>query len=355
MDGPDLSIVMEYASGGDLWKRICEAYTHFPEAQIVTWLRELCLGLQHIHSRHILHRDIKSQNVFLDADDHCKIGDFGISKMLDNTDDFAHTIVGSPFYLSPELCMGQPYDFATDIWSLGCVLYELCTLSPAFSGNNMGAIVAKIMRDRPPAIPSFYSKGLADLVDAMLNKSPKARPSLPDIVNFPVLKGEIPAIILEKKQRPKKARQKKQNGLAIDAVPLCVERQRQSPAVANRKRGPVVRSMSSRGRKGPPMLKDGANVSKFLVVKHLDDWAPEKKQERGAPPAGRAPAGSAASKLRRYLNQALGEVRVKAARDALMRDEDNEREALTQLGGEGNEKMIVLIRRLILSEEQLRG
>jgi serine/threonine protein kinase len=84
-----------------------------------------------------LHRDLKSQNIFLTKSNQVKIGDFGISKVLENTSDFAKTSLGTPYYLSPEICMGQKYDYKSDAWMLGCILYEMCTLKKPFEGDSL--------------------------------------------------------------------------------------------------------------------------------------------------------------------------------------------------------------------------
>jgi|TARA_B110000305_G_C19400706_1_gene619983 NIMA (never in mitosis gene a)-related kinase len=102
--------------------------------------------LGHIHKWNIIHRDIKPQNIFLSKDNEAKIGDFGISKKLDNTLDMAKTQTGTPYYLSPEVCMGQKYDNKSDMWMLGCVLYELCTLSRPFKGDGLHAVYTQITK-----------------------------------------------------------------------------------------------------------------------------------------------------------------------------------------------------------------
>ncbi|XP_072832275.1 serine/threonine-protein kinase Nek5 isoform X5 [Vicugna pacos] len=125
-----LFIVMEYCDGGDLMKRIKrQRGVLFSEDQILSWFVQISLGLKHIHDRKILHRDIKAQNIFLSKNGMvAKLGDFGIARVLNNTMELARTCVGTPYYLSPEICQNKPYNNKTDIWSLGCVLYELCTL-----------------------------------------------------------------------------------------------------------------------------------------------------------------------------------------------------------------------------------
>lgn len=93
----------------------------------------------------MLHRDLKTQNIFLTKTNQVKIGDFGISKVLENTSDFAKTSLGTPFYLSPEICMGQKYDYKSDAWMIGCILYELCTLHRPFEGDSWNILINKII------------------------------------------------------------------------------------------------------------------------------------------------------------------------------------------------------------------
>jgi len=92
----------------------------------------MCLGMLYLHSNKILHRDIKTINMFLSKDNTIKIGDLGVAKMLNQTANMAHTVVGTPYYLSPELCEEKPYNNKSDIWSMGCCLYEMCTLKHPF-------------------------------------------------------------------------------------------------------------------------------------------------------------------------------------------------------------------------------
>ena len=90
------------------------------------WFVQITLALQYIHSEKILHRDLKTANIFLTSQDVLKVGDFGISAQLEHTLDMKHTCVGSPYYMSPEVCCDKPYNNKSDVWALGCVLYELC-------------------------------------------------------------------------------------------------------------------------------------------------------------------------------------------------------------------------------------
>ena len=113
---------MEYADAGDLSmvvKRQRELKQYLPESDILSWFVQIALGLQYIHKKNILHRDLKTQNIFVTSKKLVKIGDFGISKWLSHTLDLATTAIGTPHYLSPEICRRQPYSHKSDMWSLG--------------------------------------------------------------------------------------------------------------------------------------------------------------------------------------------------------------------------------------------
>ena len=152
------------------------------ESKIWKYFVQTALGLEYLHSKKILHRDIKTINIFLTKDDQVRIGDLGVAKVLNKTQNMAHTIVGTPYYLSPELCEEKPYNQKSDIWSLGCVLYELCSLKHPFEAGNQGALVLKIMRGKYNPIPSNYSAELRQIVDACLTKDYKKRPSMNELL-----------------------------------------------------------------------------------------------------------------------------------------------------------------------------
>ncbi len=117
---------MEYAECGDLAKAIAQRKSkkqYFDESHILGWFTQICLAIKHVHDRKILHRDIKGQNIFIAKNNSLKLGDFGIARVLNMTHDKARTVVGTPYYLSPEIIENKPYSFKSDIWSIGAVLY----------------------------------------------------------------------------------------------------------------------------------------------------------------------------------------------------------------------------------------
>ena len=188
-------IVMEYANDGDLSKKIKtqkqKTYgdKYFSEEKILQYFDQICRGLQYIHSKNIIHRDIKTQNIFLMKNGKVKIGDFGISKALTNTKNNASTIIGTPYYFSPEIINGEPYNYKTDIWSLGVVLYEMCCLKLPFESNNIAQLSIKILRGKYDPIPNRYSKNMANLIKQMLNIDQKLRPSIFEVIQSSLLKN----------------------------------------------------------------------------------------------------------------------------------------------------------------------
>ncbi|XP_062959539.1 serine/threonine-protein kinase Nek5 [Cynocephalus volans] len=188
-----LFIVMEYCDGEDLMKRINRQQgVLFSEDQILDWFVQISLGLKHIHDRKILHRDIKAQNIFLSKNGMvAKLGDFGIARVLNNSMELARTCVGTPYYLSPEICQNKPYNNKTDIWSLGCVLYELCTLKHPFEGNNLHQLVLKICQAHFAPVSPRFSRDLRSLISQLLKVSPRDRPSVNSILKRPFLENLI--------------------------------------------------------------------------------------------------------------------------------------------------------------------
>nr|XP_049585431.1 serine/threonine-protein kinase Nek1 isoform X4 [Syngnathus scovelli] len=191
-EGGCLYIVMDYCEGGDLFKKInSQSGMLFPEEQILDWFVQICLALKHIHDRKILHRDIKSQNIFLTKDGTVQLGDFGIARVLNSTVELARTCIGTPYYLSPEICENKPYNNKSDIWALGCVLYEMCTLKHAFEAGNMKNLVLKIIRGSYHPVSVHYSQELRTLLAQLFQHNPRERPSVGSILDKAFLSCRI--------------------------------------------------------------------------------------------------------------------------------------------------------------------
>ncbi|XP_073748591.1 serine/threonine-protein kinase Nek1 isoform X7 [Callorhinus ursinus] len=176
-----LYIVMDYCEGGDLFKRInAQKGILFQEDQILDWFVQICLALKHVHDRKILHRDIKSQNIFLTKDGTIQLGDFGIARVLNSTVELARTCIGTPYYLSPEICENKPYNNKSDIWALGCVLYEMCTLKHALIAEEFCLKTFSKFGAQPvPAKRPASGQSLASFVSAQKITKPAAKYGVP--------------------------------------------------------------------------------------------------------------------------------------------------------------------------------
>lgn len=139
-------------------------------------------ALRVLHTKNILHRDLKSANVFLNKDGTAKLGDLNVSKVAKGG--LLYTQTGTPYYASPEVWKDQPYDRKSDIWSLGCVLYEMVTLKPPFRANDMNGLYKRVLKGLYPPISQKYSRELASIIAKMLNVESKNRPDCNEILNF---------------------------------------------------------------------------------------------------------------------------------------------------------------------------
>jgi len=142
------------------------------------WITRSSFQVIIILFRKIIHRDLKTANIFLTKDRQVKIGDFGISKTLDKTQLAATSMIGTPYYLSPEMVEGKPYSFKADIWALGIILYQLCSYRLPFEANSLPVLALKILKGSFPPIPNQYSKDLKALLLQLLQTDQKKRPSI---------------------------------------------------------------------------------------------------------------------------------------------------------------------------------
>uniref|UniRef100_A0A0G4GAF4 non-specific serine/threonine protein kinase n=1 Tax=Chromera velia CCMP2878 TaxID=1169474 RepID=A0A0G4GAF4_9ALVE len=208
-----LVIIMEYCKGGDLSGAIKERRkaggsgpsAYFDEKQIVTWFAQICMAVKYIHDdKHILHRDLKTSNLFLtDSKRMVKLGDFGISKVLQGTLEQAVTAIGTPYYMSPELFDNKPYNFKSDIWALGCVLYEMCALDRPFSTKNgITALAFKVVTGNYEPLPSHFSPQVQGLVSRLLSKDAVDRPSAAQLLQDPYVKQHLQEFLDTNKNPP---------------------------------------------------------------------------------------------------------------------------------------------------------
>ncbi|XP_018412817.1 PREDICTED: uncharacterized protein LOC108787703 [Nanorana parkeri] len=186
LENEDFCIVTEYCEGGDLHYELHQQRDkglEISEGHVMEWFIQLLLGVNYLHERLVMHRDLKTKNIFL-KNGTLKIGDFGVSRVLVPSE-MATTITGTASYMSPEIFTQDGYNSKSDIWSLGCILYELCTFRRAFDCPRWVKLVSMIVNDPCPNLPSRYSAELNDILQRMLSKDPELRPSAKDILNFP--------------------------------------------------------------------------------------------------------------------------------------------------------------------------
>ncbi|XP_028857573.1 serine/threonine-protein kinase Nek3 isoform X2 [Denticeps clupeoides] len=179
-----LYIVMEFCGGGDLLHRIRQQKNVlFTEDVILKWFSQMCAGTLHVHDKRVLHRDLKSKNVFLTDNGTVKLGDFGSACVLNSAEGVAKSYVGTPYYVSPEVWDNKPYNNKSDVWSLGCVLYELCTLRHPFQARSWKSLILKVCRGSYDPLPQNLPYELHHLVKNMLKTNPRDRPSVRTILS----------------------------------------------------------------------------------------------------------------------------------------------------------------------------
>ncbi|XP_054826600.1 serine/threonine-protein kinase Nek9 isoform X1 [Eublepharis macularius] len=190
MDNTTLLIELEYCNGGNLYDKILRQKDKLFEEEMVVWyLFQIASAVSCIHREGILHRDIKTLNIFLTKANLIKLGDYGLAKKLNSEYSMAETLVGTPYYMSPELCQGVKYNFKSDIWAVGCVAFELLTLKRTFDATNPLNLCVKIVQgNRAMEVDSnVYSLDLIQMVHSCLDQDPEKRPTADELLDSPLL------------------------------------------------------------------------------------------------------------------------------------------------------------------------
>ena len=177
-----LWIEMEYADGGTLSDYLAKQEIELEERDILIMFSQMVSAIKYCHDHNILHRDLKTQNIFLTQEFKVKLGDFGIAKVMNTTAGGNFSVVGTPYYISPEMCEGKKYNNKSDIWALGCVLYEMANLTRTFDGTNLPALINKIVNGTFAPIRETFSPEFRLLVRDLLQKEPASRPSAEEIL-----------------------------------------------------------------------------------------------------------------------------------------------------------------------------
>ena len=187
-----LGIIMEFADNGDLYQKIIECKKkkiYMEEDDIWKIFIQVVKGLKSLHDLKILHRDIKSANVFLFKDGSAKLGDLNVSKVAKKG--LGYTQTGTPYYASPEVWKDLAYDNKSDIWSLGCVLYEAITLYPPFRAQNMENLFKKVIKGEISRIPDKYSFDLFEIIRLLIQVKPEKRPSCDELLQNEIIIKKI--------------------------------------------------------------------------------------------------------------------------------------------------------------------
>ncbi|XP_037295596.1 serine/threonine-protein kinase fused isoform X2 [Manduca sexta] len=184
----ELVVVTEYAEK-ELHSILAkEGCLNEEQVKKITW--DLVSALYYLHSHRVLHRDLKPQNVLLDSTGRAKLCDFGLARIMTNATHILTSIKGTPLYMAPELIDEKPYDHHADLWSLGCIVYELIAGQPPFCTMSIWQLV-RMIRHKPVQWPSFISADARSFLQGLLHKNPIKRMTWPEILEHPFVSGHV--------------------------------------------------------------------------------------------------------------------------------------------------------------------
>lgn len=192
-----LNIIMEYADDEDLEKKIkskAKSSIFFTEEEIWTYLIQMIIGINVLHSKSVMHRDLKSANIFLNRQGQVKIGDLNVGKFIKDNK-LALTQTGTPYYASPEVWADVPYSFKSDLWSVGCIIYEMTSLTVPFKGENLSDLYESVTKGEYQSIPSRYSSELNDLIKRLLQVKSEKRLDSWEVLEIDYVKRRIESYI----------------------------------------------------------------------------------------------------------------------------------------------------------------
>eukprot|EP01062_Namystynia_karyoxenos_P053208 TRINITY_DN42_c0_g1_i2.p1 TRINITY_DN42_c0_g1~~TRINITY_DN42_c0_g1_i2.p1 ORF type:complete len:493 (+),score=209.44 TRINITY_DN42_c0_g1_i2:128-1480(+) len=208
-EGDSLLIAMEFADGGDLDRQIKQRAAngshYFQEHEVLFMFLQICMALDHIHSKKMLHRDIKGANIFLTSTGVIKLGDFGFSHEYEETvsNAVAGTFCGTPYYLAPELWENKKYSKKADVWSVGVLLYEMLALKRPYTAQNMRGLMEKVLEGKFPPPPPHYSQDMQKLVAFILERDPDKRPAVRDILLYQYMRDGTKLFLEAVEKSPK--------------------------------------------------------------------------------------------------------------------------------------------------------
>ena len=190
-----LNIILEYADDGDLQTKIISKKKFgcfFEEKTIWSIFIQMVKGLNELHKKKIIHRDLKSANIFLMKNGVCKLGDLNVAKVVENG--LLRTQTGTPYFASPEIWEDKPYSFKSDIWSIGCILYQMAGLKMPFQGKSIKEVYYNLKNINIQPLPDIYSPDLMYMIKKLLKLNPEERPSTKEILEDEIIKNRMKMI-----------------------------------------------------------------------------------------------------------------------------------------------------------------